>query len=66
MKRNDKQTLRSKSIEDLQSQVETMRAELLKGRLAGAVEGQGLGMRARKLRRDIARHLTYITQKTAK
>lgn len=65
MKKEDKKALAEKSVEELQAEVTTLREDLLKGRLAQAVENQPLGMSARKARRQIARLLTIINQKKA-
>lgn len=65
MKASDKQALRALSIEDLQAQSQSKREELFRGRVSQSVEGQGLGGKARVLRRDIARIETLITQKRA-
>jgi ribosomal protein L29 len=62
MKRDQRQELRGKSAQELQDMVKAMREELLKGRIAGAVEGKRMGMRKRKLRNDIARCMTIITE----
>jgi len=64
MKKEAKDDLRSKPIEELREIVAEYREELLQGRIRGAIEGNGLGMRGRQLRRDIARCLTVIGEKS--
>lgn len=63
MKRTDMQELRALSVEDLREQANAKREQLFRGRLSQATEGAGLGMKARGLRRDIARIETLITEK---
>ncbi len=60
MKRTAKAELRSASAADLGKKSLELREQLLKGRLAGAVEGKGLGIKARHLRRQIARIETIL------
>lgn len=66
MKRTAKAELRAKSAQDLAAQAEELRSTLLKGRIAGAVEGKTLGGKSRDLRRQIARIETLIAEKKAK
>ncbi len=63
MKRSELQDLRARSLDDLRAEVEDARKQLMFGRFGAAVEGQGLGAKARLLRRHIARCQTIITQK---
>lgn len=63
MKLTEKQELRALPIADLRQQANEKREQLFRGRLSQAVEGQGLGMKARTIRRDIARIETVITEK---
>ena len=64
MKTTEKQELRALSVEELRAQAAAKREELFKGRLSQATEGEGLGIKARNIRRDIARLETIITEKT--
>jgi ribosomal protein L29 len=61
MKRTAKAELRAKPAEELAKQANDLRAELLKARIAGAVEGKG--GRKRDNRRMIARLETLIAEK---
>ena len=63
MKATDKQELRALSVEELREQALAKREELFRGRLSQATEGEGLGMKARNLRRVIARLETLIQEK---
>jgi ribosomal protein L29 len=63
MKRTAKAELRATSVADLAKQAEELRAQLFKGRIAGAVEGKSLGGKARQFRRQIARLQTIIGEK---
>jgi ribosomal protein L29 len=63
MKRSAKAELRSLPVEDLQKQAAELREQIFKGRVARAVEGKGLGAKARDLRRRIARLETIITER---
>lgn len=63
MKRTAKAELRAKPADELAKQVIELRAELLKGRIAGAVEGKAQGGRKRDNRRMIARIETFLAQK---
>lgn len=63
MKRTAKAELRAKPAEELAKQANDLRAELLKGRIAGAVEGKAQGGRKRDTRRMIARIETLIAEK---
>ncbi len=65
MKRDQLQALRAESIESLNAKITDSRDQIFKGRLAGAVQGQGIGMKARSLRRLIARCQTIINEKKA-
>ncbi len=60
MKRTAKAELRATSAVDLGKKALELREQLLKGRLAGAVEGKGLGIKARQMRRQIARIETIL------
>ncbi|MBA3846027.1 MAG: 50S ribosomal protein L29 [Planctomycetes bacterium] len=62
MKRSAKTELRAKSVDDLQKQSLELREQLFKGRMTSAIEGKGLGGKARTLRRQIARIETFINQ----
>ena len=66
MKRTAKAELRAKSVADLAKQAEELRAQLFKGRIAGAVEGKSMGGKARQFRRQIARLQTIISEKQPK
>ena len=63
MKKQDLESLRAQSVEDLQAAVAEARKQLFQLKVAQAVEGQQLGMSARNLRRSIARNLTIIAEK---
>lgn len=63
MKRTAKAELRAKPAEELAKQADDLRAELLKSRIAGAVEGKAQGGRKRDNRRMIARLETLIAEK---
>lgn len=63
MKTTEKQELRALSVEELREQMQAKREQLFRGRLSQATEGQGLGVKARVIRRDIARLETLITEK---
>jgi ribosomal protein L29 len=63
MKRSDLQDLRAKSVDELKDEIDDCRKQLMDGRIAGVVEGKGLGMQAHNLRRHIARCLTLINDK---
>jgi ribosomal protein L29 len=65
MKKTAKTELRAKSAEDLKAQADALRADLLKARLAGTVEGKQLGVKYRAGRRQIARLETLIREKAA-
>jgi len=63
MKRTAKAELRGKPADELAKQANELRAELLKSRIAGAVEGKAQGGRKRDTRRMIARIETFLAQK---
>lgn len=63
MKRTQLQELKQKPTADLLKDVEAARKELFQGRIARVVEGKGLGLRKRALRRQIARCLTIVGQR---
>ena len=63
MKRTAKAELRAKPVDELAKQANELRAELLKSRIAGAVEGKAQGGRKRDNRRMIARIETFLAQK---
>lgn len=63
MKATEKAELRGQSVEDLTALAAEKREALLKGRIGQALEGEGLGVQARKLRRDIAVIETILTEK---
>ena len=63
MKRTAKAELRGKPVDELAKQANELRAELLKGRIAGAVEGKAQAGRKRDNRRMIARIETFLAQK---
>ncbi len=60
MKRTAKAELRSTTAGELAKLSQQLREQLLKGRLAGAVEGKGMGIKARHARRQIARIETIL------
>ncbi|MBA3683732.1 MAG: 50S ribosomal protein L29 [Planctomycetes bacterium] len=60
MKRTAKAELRSTTAAELTKQAQALREQLLKGRLSGAIEGKGLGIKARQVRRQIARIETIL------
>ncbi len=62
MKRSAKTELRAKNVDDLRKQSLELREQLFKGRMTTAIEGKGLGGKARQLRRQIARIETFINQ----
>ncbi|TVR49077.1 MAG: 50S ribosomal protein L29 [Planctomycetota bacterium] len=64
VKATEKQELRALSVDELREQAAAKREQLFRGRLSQAVEGQGLGMKGRVLRRDIARLETIIKEKS--
>ena len=63
MKRTAKAELRAKSPVDLAKQADELRAQLLKGRIAGAIEGKPQGGAKRDARRQIARIETFLAEK---
>lgn len=63
MKKSEIQALRAQSIDELATAAQGLREELMRGRFAQATKGEGLGVRARSLRRAIARIETIITEK---
>ena len=63
MKKSEREELRQQSVEELQAAIKEAREELLKGRVEAVTESAGLGVRARQLRRNIARMLTIINEK---
>lgn len=63
MKKSEREELRQQSVEELQAAIKEAREELLKGRVEAVTENAGLGVRARQLRRNIARMLTIINEK---
>ena len=63
MKNSDKTLLREKSPADLRTLANQLREKMLKARLKRSVEGQGIGMTYRSLRRQIARIETLIHEK---
>lgn len=60
MKRTELEELRTKSIDELKALVQEKKEALFRGRVGQALEGEGLGVQERKIRRDIARILTLI------
>jgi ribosomal protein L29 len=62
VKKSAKAELRAKSAEDLRKEATTLREQLFRGRMAAAVEGKGLGGKARQMRRQIARIETFLNQ----
>ena len=65
MKASEIKELREKDVADLETEITDARRQLLDGRVSGVVEGNGLGIQARTLRRHIARCKTIINEKTA-
>jgi ribosomal protein L29 len=65
VKRSAKVELRAQGAEALAKQAVGLREQLFKGRMAAAVEGKGLGGKARQLRRQIARIETILNQQRA-
>ena len=65
MKKTDIQELRSKTVEELEQLVQAHREELMQGRFKRVTQGEGLGVKARAMRRNIARLMTIITEKKA-
>jgi ribosomal protein L29 len=65
MKKSELQELRSKPIEDLVQSVQAHREELMQGRFKRVSQGEGLGVKGRALRRNIARLQTIISEKKA-
>lgn len=64
MKKSEKEELRQMSADDLQAAIKEAREELLKGRIEQVTEGAGIGVRARELRRRVARMLTILKEKS--
>jgi ribosomal protein L29 len=62
MKRTAKAELRAKPADELAKQADELRAQLLKDRIAGAVEGKPQAGRKRDNRRQIARLMTIISE----
>ena len=62
MKRNEKAELRGKTRKELEAMVADFRQDLLDGRTKQVTEGESLGVRGRRIRRDIARILTVIRE----
>ncbi len=65
MKKTELSKLRSRSVDDLRSDAEGLRGDLLKARFATRLEGKAKGVKYRALRRQIARINTIITEKSA-
>ena len=65
MKKTVKADLRAKSVEDLRTEANGLRKDLLTARVAATVQGKSKGMQYREVRRRIARIETLITEKTA-
>lgn len=63
MKRSQMQELRSKRDDELKAEVERLRTEMLKARIAATLEGKRLGMRTRANRRQVARILTILRER---
>lgn len=63
MKKSQISALRGKSPADLQAEILSLREQLFKTRIAGAMEGKQRGMQYRATRRQIARIETILTQK---
>ncbi len=63
MKRNAKAELRAKSADDLRKQIDEHRQTMLRARFAQRLEGKGMGIKYRALRRQIARLNTILTEK---
>ncbi|MCS6969958.1 MAG: 50S ribosomal protein L29 [Planctomycetota bacterium] len=63
MKRSLMQELRAKTDQQLREEVERLRSEMLKARIASALEGKRLGMRTRANRRQVARILTILRER---
>jgi len=65
MKKTVKADLRAKSVEDLRTEANGLRKDLLTTRVAATVQGKSKGMQYREVRRRIARIETLITEKAA-
>ena len=63
MKKSAKTALREKSPDDLQALAQESRDAMFKGRIAASVEGKGIGMKYRSLRRQVARIETILGEK---
>ncbi|MDA3959565.1 MAG: 50S ribosomal protein L29 [Planctomycetota bacterium] len=63
MKKSEIQDLRTKSIEELETSLQAHREELMRGRFDQVTKGEGIGVRARSLRRNVARLQTIIAEK---
>jgi len=64
MKKSELRELREKDVDELKEQLAADRKALFQGRFERASEGKKLGAEARRLRRNIARCLTMITEKS--
>jgi len=65
MKKSEIEELRSKSVEELEQLVQAHREQLMQGRFQRVSKGEGLGVKARALSRNVARLLTIIAEKKA-
>src|SRR3954468_8612630 len=65
MKKSELIKLREKTAEELGGMATELRDTLLKGRFAAALEGKGMGIKTRGIRRQIARIETLLSQRGA-
>jgi ribosomal protein L29 len=63
MKRTAKQKLRETAPEELRAAADELRQQMLKTRMAAALEGKAIGIPYRTARRQIARIETILTQR---
>ncbi len=63
MKKSELTKMREKTAEELTGMAKELRETLLKGRFAAALEGKGMGIKTRGMRRQIARIESMLSQR---
>lgn len=63
MKKSELTKMREKTADELTGMAKELRETLLKGRFAAALEGKGMGIKTRGMRRQIARIECLLSQR---